>query len=111
MVYASTAPKFNRFDGEEKGGPPVPYLNRRANHVISSRRMFAIYRTLFKTALAGHLQYRAALLIWLMGFVLEPVVYMVVWTTIATSRGGTIGTFSQSDLTVYYLASMLLNHL
>lgn len=73
--------------------------------------MFAIYRTLFKTALAQHLQYRAALLIWLLGFILEPTVYMVVWMSIAKSHGGTVGTFSTSDLALYYLAAMLINHL
>ncbi|MEI6232502.1 MAG: ABC-2 family transporter protein [Planctomycetota bacterium] len=73
--------------------------------------MFAIYRTLFKTALAQHLQYRAALLIWLLGFILEPTVFMVVWMAIAKTRGGIVGTFSTSDLALYFLASMLINHL
>src|SRR5438552_18579778 len=73
--------------------------------------MFTIYRTLMKTALAQQLQYRAAMLIWLLGFILEPTVYMVVWTTIAQSRGGSVGTFTQSDLTLYYLFAMLINHL
>jgi ABC-2 type transport system permease protein len=73
--------------------------------------MFAIYRTLFKTTLSEHLQYRVSLLIWLLGFILEPTVYMVVWMTIAKSHGGSVGTFSTSDLALYYLASMLISHL
>src|SRR5438067_2430571 len=73
--------------------------------------MIAIYRKLFATALAQHLQYRAALLIWLLGFILEPTVYMVVWSTVAQSRGGTVGTFTPAELTPYFLGSMLVNHL
>src|SRR5436190_23980709 len=73
--------------------------------------MLALYRTLFKNSVAASMQYRAALLIWLIGFILEPTVYMMVWMSIAKSRGGTVGSFAHSDLTVYYLAAMLVSHL
>src|SRR5437868_3557854 len=73
--------------------------------------MFLIYRTLFKTCFAQQLQYRAALMIWLLGFILEPTVYMVVWSTIAQSRGGHVGSFAPTDIALYYLLAMLLNHL
>ena len=37
------------------------------------------------------LQYRAALVIWLIGHVLEPLVYLVVWSAVSVSRGGERG--------------------
>ena len=73
--------------------------------------MLEIYRTLFKVKLAEQLQYRAQLLIWLMGFMCEPVVYMVVWMTVAASRGGEVGGFSRSALALYFILSMLQSHL
>lgn len=73
--------------------------------------MLEIYRTLFKVKLAEQLQYRAQLLIWLMGFMCEPVVYMVVWMTVAAGRGSDVGGFSRSELALYFILSMLQNHL
>lgn len=70
-----------------------------------------IHLTYFKTWFAQNLQYRFALLIWLIGFILEPVVYSIVWITVAQTRGGSLGGFSQPDFAAYFIASMLLNHL
>jgi ABC-2 type transport system permease protein len=72
--------------------------------------MLTIYRTLMKISLAQQLQYRAAMLIWLIGFILEPTVYAVVWSTVARSSPAGIG-FTPSELVLYFLAAMLLNHL
>jgi len=55
------------------------------------RTLLDIYLQQFKTTLASQLQYRAALLIWTIGHVLEPVIYLVVWSTVAQSSGGRVG--------------------
>lgn len=69
-----------------------------------------IYRTLFALELSGMLQYRAAVVIWLLGLVLQPVVYMVVWLTVAESKGGQVGDFDSGGIAAYFLVMMLVNH-
>ena len=68
-----------------------------------------IYWAYFKTSLALQFQYRAAMAIWLIGRVLEPVIYLVVWSTVAESRGGRVGDFSTGDFAAYYTVLMLVN--
>ena len=58
-----------------------------------------IYRTLFKIELAVMFQYRAAVVIWLIGLVLQPVIYLVVWLTVAKAQDdGKVGDFDASSL-------------
>jgi ABC-2 type transport system permease protein len=70
----------------------------------------SIYKGYFKTALAVQFQYRAAMIIWLIGGVVEPLMYLVVWTTVATQQGGTVGSFTAGGFAAYYIAMMLVNH-
>ncbi len=48
----------------------------------------AIYEAHFKLAVATELQHRVASLIYQMSAVLQPVIYLVVWSTVARTRGG-----------------------
>ena len=70
-----------------------------------------IYRANFRVTIATQLQYRASLLIWLLGTVLQPTIYLVVWRTIAVSSGGTVAGYSAGDFAAYFLTLMLVNHL
>ena len=70
-----------------------------------------IYSVLFRTEVAEMLQYRAALIIWLIGLVLQPIIFLVVWLTVADSRGGQVGEFDKAALAAYYIVFMLVNHL
>ena len=69
-----------------------------------------IYRAHLKTSVAVQLQYRASLVIWLIGTVLEPVIYLVVWTTVARARGGSAGGFTVADFAAYYIIMMLVDY-
>jgi ABC-2 type transport system permease protein len=73
------------------------------------RGLFDLYLQQFKTSLAAMLQYRASLVIWLIGNVLEPLIYLVVWTTVSRSSGGSVEGFSAADFAAYYIALMLVN--
>ena len=73
-------------------------------------RFTDIYSTLFKTSVAIMLQYRAVLVIWLIGLVLQPIIYLVVWLTVAEARGGQVGDFDKGSLAAYYIVIMLVNH-
>ncbi len=57
------------------------------------------------------LQYRASLFIWMIGQVLEPLIYLVVWSTVSASRGGSVGDFTAATFAAYYIAFMLVNQL
>jgi ABC-2 type transport system permease protein len=70
-----------------------------------------IYHQQLKTAMAIELQYRVAMLIWLIGIVLEPLVYLVVWRTVAQAGGGAVGGFNTADFAAYFIVSMVVNHL
>jgi len=72
--------------------------------------LWDVYVQQFKTTLAVQLQYRASLIIWLIGHVLEPVIYIVVWSTVARASGGNVGDFTTGEFAAYYIVLMLVNH-
>ncbi len=69
-----------------------------------------IYRQQFKTTFASFVQYRASMLIWMIWHVLEPLIYLVVWSVVSRSSGGSIGGFLPADFAAYFIAMMLVNH-
>lgn len=73
--------------------------------------LLQIYRAHFRTWTAVQLQYRVAMAIWLIGMVLEPVVYLVVWTNVAKASGGAVGGYDVGGFAAYFIASLLVNHL
>lgn len=64
------------------------------------------YRTQSKIALMLNFQYRTAMAIWLIGLVLEPLVYLKVWTTVTRTQGGSMGGYAAAD----FIVVMLVNH-
>jgi len=74
------------------------------------RALARIYAALLRVAIAEQLQYRAANAIWMLGAVLEPVVYLVVWSAVAGAQGGRVGGWSSRELAAYFLAFLLVNH-
>jgi ABC-2 type transport system permease protein len=74
-------------------------------------RYAKVYRAQFRTTMTIQLQYRVALVIWLIGLVLQPVIYLVVWSTVASSSGGDVGGYTRSDFAAYFIVLMVVNHL
>ena len=73
------------------------------------KALVELYRQQFKTTLATMLAYRASLLIWMIGQVLEPLVYLIVWSIVANASGGSVGGYSTSDFAAYFILLMLVN--
>jgi ABC-2 type transport system permease protein len=74
-------------------------------------RAFAyLYYQQFKTSLAATFQYRASMAIWLIGHVLEPLVFLIVWTTVSTSNQNNVGGYSSGGFAAYFILLMLVNH-
>ena len=70
-----------------------------------------IYRAKFRAEIALQFAYRGALAIWLIGLVLQPVVSLVVWSTVARSQGGEVSGFAAADFAAYFTVLMVVNQL
>ena len=69
-----------------------------------------LYAQQFRTSFASMLQYRASLVIWLIGHVLEPLIYLVVWSAVSRSSGGSVGGYGAAEFAAYFIVLMLVNH-
>ena len=67
------------------------------------RSFVDFYLTTMRTQISQQFQYRAAAYMYLLGMVAEPVIYLVVWTTIAEDSGGTVGGLTTGELAAYYI--------
>jgi ABC-2 type transport system permease protein len=74
-------------------------------------RFFELYATMTRVELAVKMQYRVDIVLWLIGFVFEPVIYLVVWANVAAARGGEISGYRAADFAAYYLTFMLVRQL
>ena len=70
-----------------------------------------IYLAQLKVTFAIQLQYRVSAALWLVYTVLEPIIYLTVWSAVARSSGGTVGGFTSNDFAAYFIVTMLVNHL
>ena len=64
----------------------------------------------FKVTLTRYLTYRVELVIWLISMILQPVVFMAVWSNAASYSGGTLSGYTTGDISAYFIVSMLVNH-
>jgi ABC-2 type transport system permease protein len=80
---------------------------------------FGAFRAQFGATLAWQFQYRAALVIWVLWTVLQPLMLLSVWSAIARSSGppqsngggGQVGGYTPEDFAGYFLINMWVMHL
>jgi ABC-2 type transport system permease protein len=72
------------------------------------RSLADFYLTTIRTAIQQQFQYRAATYMYLVGMVAEPVIYLVVWSTIADQSGGTVGGLTAGEFAAYYIVWTLV---
>jgi ABC-2 type transport system permease protein len=75
------------------------------------RSMLDFYGTTIRTAIQSELQYRAATYMYMIGMVAEPVIYLVVWSTIAESNGGSVEGLTPGDFAAYYIVWTLVRNM
>lgn len=78
---------------------------------MTTGNRFSLFRYYVAGARVGFqrdLQYRVATFMVLVGFLIEPVVYLSVWTAVAEAQGGTIGGFDVGQLSAYYIVWTLV---
>jgi ABC-2 type transport system permease protein len=69
------------------------------------------YLTTMRTAVQQQFQYRVATYLYMLGMVAEPVIYLVVWTTIAEQRGGTVQGYTAGYFAAYYIVWTLVRNM
>ena len=74
------------------------------------RAMIDFYLTMMRTAIQTQFQYRAATYMYLLGMVAEPVIYLVVWTTIARTHGGEVAGITAGGFAAYYIVWTLVRN-
>ncbi len=72
--------------------------------------MMRIYRRLWQVNWAEQWQYRANLLMYLLYWLVSPVVYLAIWTTVANSQGDVNG-LTANDFITYYLTLLIVDNL
>jgi ABC-2 type transport system permease protein len=65
--------------------------------------LWGIYHEQVKIEVALKMQYRIATLLNMLQMAVEPIIYMVVWRTVAAANQGVIGGFDNSSLAAYYI--------
>lgn len=75
------------------------------------RSLAALYLQCGKTSMVSQFQYRAANYFYMIGMVIEPVIYLVVWSTIARSHGGAVGGYTAGTFAAYYIVWTLVRNM
>ena len=75
------------------------------------RKWLTLYYNLMKIAILDQLQYRVANYFYMIGMITEPVVYLVVWTTIARAHGGTVEGYTAGQFAAYYIVWTLVRNM
>src|ERR1041385_2358388 len=70
--------------------------------------MLRIYQRMWQVNWAEQWQYRANLLMYLAFWLVSPIVYLAVWTTVARSQGSVNGLTAQ-DFIAYYMILLIVD--
>jgi ABC-2 type transport system permease protein len=75
------------------------------------RSVVDYYLTMMRTAVVNQFQYRVAQYFYMLGMVAEPIVYLVVWTTIANEAGGEVNGITAGEFAAYYIVWTLVRNM
>ena len=75
------------------------------------RSYLRLYATLGRTSIMQGFQYRVGNYFYMIGMVAEPVVYLVVWSTIARQQGGAVGGYTPATFAAYYIVWTLVRNM
>lgn len=80
-------------------------------HVGRLRRLAGVYGVMARVGIQTQMQYRTANYLYMIGMVVEPVVYLVVWSTVAEARGGSVGGYTAGEFAAYYIVWTLVRNM
>jgi ABC-2 type transport system permease protein len=95
--------------GDASTGPRVgtPEL-REAGRIHS---FVDFYATSVRTSIIRGFQYRVAHYFYMIGMLAEPVIYLVVWSTIARQQGGSVDGLTPGDFAAYFIVWTLVRQM
>ncbi len=70
--------------------------------------MFLIFKRMWQVNWAEQWQYRANLFMYVLYWIVQPVIYIAVWTSIANAQGSVKG-LSANDFVTYYMAMLIVD--
>lgn len=70
--------------------------------------MIGAYRALLLATFQNAVQYRVQMLLWLVGNVMRPVIFLAAWAAVAQAQGGAAGGYSVGDFAAYYVCLTLV---
>ena len=73
--------------------------------------MLDFYLTRMKTAVVQQFQYPIANYFYMIGMIAEPVIYLVVWSTIANAQGGQVAGYTAGGFAAYYIVWTLVRNM
>lgn len=73
--------------------------------------LFRAYRALLTAELQNGAQYRVQMLLWLVGNVLRPVIFLAAWVAVVQARGNAAGGYTIGDFAAYYVCLSLVTQL
>lgn len=76
-----------------------------------ARSMVDLYLSTMKIAVAEQFQYRTGNYLYMIGMIAEPVIYLVIWSTVARSAGGSVAGLTAGNLAAYYIVWTLVRNM
>jgi ABC-2 type transport system permease protein len=86
------------------GSPSLPEAGR-------LRSLADFYGTLIRTSMIQGFQYRVSTYFYMIGMLAEPVIYLVVWSTIARQSGGSVDGLTPGDFAAYFIVWTLVRQM
>jgi ABC-2 type transport system permease protein len=74
-------------------------------------KVIRAYRAVFLATFQTAVQYRLQMVLWLLGNIVRPVVFLAAWAAVARAQGNNVGGFSAGDFAAYYVALTLVGQL
>ena len=75
------------------------------------KRYFEFYLASMRVSILSQFQYRVANYFYMIGMIAEPVIYLVVWSTIANQQGGMVGGYTPGAFAAYYIVWTLVRNM
>lgn len=79
--------------------------------LAGTRALADFYVKAGKLSAIQQFSYRASNYLFLLGMLTEPVIYLVVWQTIAATKGGSVGGYTAGSLAAYYILWTLVRNM
>jgi len=70
-----------------------------------------LYLGTLRISIIEQFQYRVANYFYMIGMIAEPVIYLVVWSTVARNQGGSVGGYTPGEFAAYYIVWTLVRNM